>query len=109
MSESENLFEREYNKLLKPFESAKSAQHASNAFFDDIKALRIKHRLPDVTVIVNVRCMTNGREAAFESYQHYGNAYMASPMAMNGSIQFAKRDQEYNDENGTKNGENHDG
>lgn len=49
-----------YHKLSEPFESTELCQSALDAFFDELYELRVKHKLADVSVIVQTSIRDSG-------------------------------------------------
>lgn len=46
-----------YRKLCEPFASTEAAGEAVDAFFKEVRALRDKHKIPDVYVMLEVTCL----------------------------------------------------
>lgn len=69
-----------YRDLDKPFESPASANVAVQAFWDDVYALREKHRIPDILMVMRVPLdegdsfvmMTAGNQLYAESMAAFG-------------------------------------
>lgn len=52
-----NIYENDpakYRELSKPFPNAKAAGNAVQAFWDEVQALREKHKIPDLLVVIAV-------------------------------------------------------
>lgn len=70
-----------YRRMSEPFASAEEATAAINAFFDDLAALREKHRIADVHVIAKTNAIeTDGEEHVSISRYHLGDALHAESM-----------------------------
>jgi hypothetical protein len=70
-----------YRELSDPFESAKEAQAAWNAFFEDLGEIRKKHGFQNIHVIALDSYITDGEEGAFMINAHYGDSSQAEAMA----------------------------
>lgn len=73
-----------YRDLSKPFESIDAANQAIKAFQDELMALRIKHRIPDLTFcsMLNIADpKAEGGEYQVMIASHYGAAMNFEPMA----------------------------
>lgn len=66
-----------YAELAVPFADATEADDALKAFFDDVYAARVKHRIADVQVIVQV----STARASGGSQHGMASAYYGDPMA----------------------------
>lgn len=73
-----------YRQLSAPFDTAEEANTALVAFYADVRAARIKHRMPDALVIVavNVRYQDDATQVGRAiSHCHNGNQSEAEGLA----------------------------
>lgn len=71
---------KQYRELSQPFDSSEIANEALKRFFDDVEAARTKHKIADVTVIVEVRHMIDGEEVRGSASSHFGDSRNRLPM-----------------------------
>lgn len=69
-----------YRTLSEPFEDAASCNAGIQAFFDEIDALRVKHRIADICVIVEVAVMADGQETKGTARLNLGSSANVLPM-----------------------------
>lgn len=70
-----------YRKLSEPFSSFDEANSALNAFFKDVRELRVKHKIPDVYIILSGSAIAeDGEEGEWIISQHHGNRLKSEPM-----------------------------
>jgi hypothetical protein len=69
-----------YRRLSEPFADADAANEAIQAFFVEVEALREKHRIPDVLVLVEANMMTDGVETRGGARLFRGDKAHALPM-----------------------------
>lgn len=67
-----------YAAMSQPFEDAKQANEALQAFYDEAYELRNKHKLANVTIVVLASIKGSGR---FMSNTHFGSSVEAETMA----------------------------
>ena len=72
MTDAESL--AQYLDLSKPHKSSEEAQKAFDAFMEGVKALRAKHRIPDVFVIAQANHKSDEGVSEIQVSQHIGNA-----------------------------------
>lgn len=77
MSEIENNPGR-YRELCEPFRDSDEANASLNAFFEDVKASRVRHGLPDIFVAVEVRVIHANPEIG--ETRAIANLYMGDAM-----------------------------
>lgn len=75
-----------YRKLSEPFASNDAAEAAIEAFYNDLTAIRAKHRIPDLSIVAQVNVLTEGdlatppTEVEKACSMHYGNKLNQVPM-----------------------------
>ena len=63
-----------YRKLSEPFQSNQEADVEMQAFMEGVKALREKHLLPDVVILIQANVKTeDGEEAIFQAVAGFGD------------------------------------
>lgn len=70
----------EYRKLLEPFESVEDANDAAREFYREVRAIRLKYGIPDVTVVSRFNAIDAGRERITITTQHHGYEVHAPEM-----------------------------
>lgn len=71
-----------YRRMAEPFASPQEANAALDAFFDDVRAARQKHRIADVlTVTMFTVRYADGEEGAALAHCHNGEVLKAESMA----------------------------
>jgi hypothetical protein len=61
-----------YRELSQPFESAKAADEALNAFFEDVRAAREKHKVPECYIITSATWTDGDKESGGFSAGGFG-------------------------------------
>jgi hypothetical protein len=67
-----------YARMSKPFETKEAMYEALDAFFTELYALRVKHKIPDVGYIICAK--VEGDENSYVQSGHIGDASLAAPM-----------------------------
>lgn len=70
-----------YRRMSEPHESIETANAAWLAFYDDVRAVREKHRIPDVLIVAELAFINNGEEAHAPVCSTIGNARIAVELA----------------------------
>jgi hypothetical protein len=70
-----------YREMCVPFESADVAEKAITAFFEEVREVRIKHKMPDVLLVVSLSWMSEGEELPTMALVHNGDSNKAEGMA----------------------------
>ena len=74
---SEELFEQNparYRELSEPFKNAEEANKAIQAFYEEVKAARIKHRIKDVHLVMGIGGLNaSGTEGEMILSAHIGS------------------------------------
>lgn len=71
-----------YREMSVPFFGPEAANLALEAFYDDVRAARQKHRIADVLTVVSVNVIYDeGGEGAALSHSHNGDPMKAESMA----------------------------
>jgi len=69
-----------YEAMRVPHESAESVQDALRAFMADVKAARIKHRITDVSLVLQPRYLRDEEPTACVLVMHLGEGLQCLPM-----------------------------
>lgn len=70
-----------YEAMQQPFESADAANEAMRAMFKDLGELRKKHRMANVTMVVNMRVRYPDKKVGETiSWVHYGDSLREESM-----------------------------
>lgn len=70
-----------YRKMQEPFGSPETANAALQAFFDDVKAARVKHHIADVLLVINVNVVYPSGEGQALTCSMIGDELRGEPMA----------------------------
>ncbi len=70
-----------YRTLSEPFDSKETGQAAILAFFKDLGEIRVKHKIPDLYVVIRASVLTETKEEGiFTTSLHYGSELEAEGM-----------------------------
>lgn len=69
-----------YRKLSEPFENKEAFDQALSEFTSELRALREKHKLPDVVYIISANVKNDAGEQTLVASGHCGSAAMVLPL-----------------------------
>lgn len=69
-----------YRRLSVPFPTVEASNEALTAFFEEVRAARERHRIPDVIVLAEISVMIDGEEVRGSAHAHNGDSSRILPM-----------------------------
>lgn len=69
-----------YRRLSEPFETVEAANAAFDAFSEEFRALRKKHRIPDAVYIAAVNVKDGDKESSIMAYGNCGDGRRVTDM-----------------------------
>lgn len=83
-----------YHKMCEPFASAEEANNAIDGFWDEVYALRVKHKIPDVHVVLYATYLTEDGEVSECAVDFHAGDVTKSEMMLAWAFGRAQADRE---------------